>query len=337
MKTAAILGPREAGLADVPDPKPVEDLVLVKVHVAPMCTEYKTFIEGKPGDCHGHEAAGEVAALAQPGRVDAGQRVVVMPQYPCGRCALCLQGEYIHCQHNRDIAKRTGSKAGTATMAQYLLKPDWLLIPIPGGVSYEHASMACCALGPSFGACERMRVGAMDTLLVTGLGPVGLGAVVNGRHRGARVIGIESNPYRAKLARELGAEVLDPGAKDLAEQLRARTDGRGADAAIDCAGVPSAQLLCLEALRRRGQLCFVAQSGELTVPVSKLILQKGLSLHGQWHYNLGDAPKLMRMIQDCGAALDKLITHTFPMSKIQEAWEVQASGQCGKVLLKPWS
>src|SRR5262249_8773902 len=98
MLVAAMLPDRQAALAEKPGPTPAGDFVLVKVLVTPMCTEYKAFSAGRTGDAFGHEAAGEVAAVAQPGRVREGDRVVVMPQYPCGRCPLCLHGEYIHCR-----------------------------------------------------------------------------------------------------------------------------------------------------------------------------------------------------------------------------------------------
>jgi L-iditol 2-dehydrogenase len=138
------------------------------------------------GHPFGHEAAGEVVEVAQKGAVRVGDRVVVMPQYPCGRCALCLRGEYIHCQSGLKTKELLGSEWGTDTYAQFVVKQDWLLVPIPDGMSYEHASMACCGFGPTFGGMELMAVDAFDTVLVTGLGPVGLGAVVNARHRGAR-------------------------------------------------------------------------------------------------------------------------------------------------------
>ncbi len=211
MQKAAIFGPRQAGLVEAPMPEAKENWALVKIHSAPMCTEYKAFVDGRVSSAHGHEAAGEVVDVAQPGRVKVGDRVVVMPQYPCGTCDLCLAGDYIFCEQTVDFAAFTGGEEGRATMAQFLLKPDWLLVPIPDDVSYDHASLACCGLGASFGAYQRLGTGAFDTVLVTGLGPVGLGAVVNGRYRGARVIGVESNPWRAQRALELGAEVvIDP-------------------------------------------------------------------------------------------------------------------------------
>ncbi len=179
MRKAVITGERQAGVVDAPDPQPVGNWAVVKVHAAPMCTEYKSYLQGDPVDFLGHEAAGEVVAVAQPGRVDVGDRVVVMPQAGCGVCALCLAGDFIHCEQSAEISRQiytTGE--GRATYAQYLLKPDWLLPKIPDGVSYEHASLACCGLGPSFGAMKAMGVNAFDTILITGAGPVGLGAIV---------------------------------------------------------------------------------------------------------------------------------------------------------------
>src|SRR5438067_5551328 len=88
MKKAVVLGSRKAELVEVPDPRPKEDWVVVKVHAAPMCAEYKAFVGSTAVDRLGHEAAGEVVAVAQPGRVKEGDRVVVMPLYACGKCAL---------------------------------------------------------------------------------------------------------------------------------------------------------------------------------------------------------------------------------------------------------
>lgn len=241
MKKVVITGVRQAELVEVPDPRPVADWALVNVTIAPMCTEYKIFQAGRPNAYLGHEAAGVVQEVAQPGKVKPGDRVVVMPLYACGKCPLCLAGDYIHCEHAPDFAAFTGGTEGRATYAQYLLKPDWLLLPIPDDVSDELGSLACCGLGPTFGACQRMAVDAFDTVLITGLGPVGLGGVINARYRGARVIAVESVPYRVEKALALGAEVvLDPRDEGTLARLRELTGGRGVDKAIDCSGVVAA-------------------------------------------------------------------------------------------------
>jgi len=337
MKVIKLLEGGQVQHLEVKDPISSGDFVVVKIHVAPMCTEYKSYLAQKPAESLGHEAAGEVVDVAQPGRVSIGDRVVVMPTYPCGACPYCLGGDYIHCQHNLDMHRITGNETGSATYAQYVVKQDWLLLPIPEGMSYEHASMACCGLGPTFGAMEAMRVGCMDTVLISGLGPVGLGGVINASYRGGRVMGLEPNPYRRDLALRLGAEmVMDPQEKDSFTRLMDATERKGVDKAVDCSGNPSGQRWMIDAMKRRGHACFVGEGGEFTVRVSDDLIRKGLTVQGIWHYNLKFAFRMMRLIQEVPGLLDRMITHTFPMSRVQDAFELQGTGLCGKILLNPW-
>lgn len=328
MKKAAIVGEKKAALVDASIPTIQNDQVLVKVHVAPMCSEYKGFLNGNGGECLGHEAVGEVVEVAQPGPHQVGDRVVLMPLDGCGKCPLCLAGDYIHCLDN---------PMTDCTMAQYIAKPAFLLKKIPDGVSYEKASLACCGLGPTFGAMQAMDVGVFDTVLVTGLGPVGIGAIVNARYRGAKVIAVESNAFRSKLARELGAaDVIDPRDPDVLAKIRALCDKDGPDYAIDCSGAVPAHRLCIDAVRRKGTVAFVGEShAETPITISNDMIRKGLRLMGSWHYNLNDFPKIMKVISE-SPLVEKMITHTFPMSSIQEAFEISAEQNSAKILLKPW-
>ena len=116
------------------------------------------------------------------------------------------------------------------------------------------------------------------------------------------------------------------------------TKGRGVDAAIDCSGVVDAHRLCIDATRRRGKVAFVGEShADTPLRISPDMIRKGLTLVGSWHYNLADTPKMMRMIADMGDTLGSLISHTFPLDQVQQAWETQVSGNCAKVILKPWA
>ena len=338
MKKVAVLGERQAAIVEAADPAPVENWVVVKVHAAPMCAEYKAFVAGNRDALLGHEAAGEVVAVAQPGRVRAGDRVVAMPLYGCGQCALCAGGDYIHCQQQPDFAAVTGQTEGRSTMGQYILKQDWLLLPIPDGVSYERASLACCALGPSCGAMRLMDVSAFDTILITGLGPVGLGAIVNARFRGTRVIAVESVPWRVERARAMGAAaVVDPRDEDALPRILLLTGGRGADCALECSGSVHAERLCVDATRRKGKVAFVGEcQDDLKLRISPDLIRKGLTLIGSWHYNLNDFPKIMQVIQE-SPLIDQLISHTIPMNEIQAAFELSASHATAKIVLQPWS
>ena len=335
MKRIAITGVKQTTLLDVPIPQPRQDWVLVKVHAIPLCTEYKNWLNGS--EYHGHEAAGEVVMVAQPGKVNVGDRVVVMAGAPCGKCTLCISGEYIHCQHMHDPAEFTGVAYGGDTHVQYLLKQDWLLVPIPDDISYTRAALACCGLGPTFGALENMNVSATDTVLITGGGAVGLGGVVNAKFRGARTILVEQVPYRQQKARELGADlVLSPHDPDIRTKIMAYTNMRGVDACLETSGNVVAQRLCIDMVRRRGKISLIGECGnDLAIQASNDFIRKGISLMGQWHYNLNGAHKLMQIIRDSPVA-EQLITHVFPINEIQQALATCASQECGKVMILPW-
>ena len=337
MKKAAITGVKKAGIVECAKPEPVGNWALVKVTVAPMCTEYKGFAGGGKGSALGHEAAGEVVAVAQPCGVQPGDRVVVMPLQPCGQCDLCMAGDYIHCRKQLAYGAATGGQEPTGTMTQYLIKPDWLLPKIPDDISITHGSMACCGLGPTFGAMQRMAVDAFDTVLVTGLGPVGLGAVINARHRGATVIAVDGSEYRKNLALELGAAaVFSPDSPGVLDAIRDAAGKGGPAKALDCSGAAEAQRLCIDACRRRGDVAIVGEGGPFEVKASDDFIRKGLTLHGCWHYNYGDIPRIFDVIRANTDRLDKQITHAFGLNDIQKAFELQLTGQCGKVLLLPW-
>ena len=335
MKVATITGRRSAAVVDRPEPHAAGNIVKVQVLVAPTCTEWRHYRDGEAKDTLGHEAAGVVVDAAGSSCVREGDRIVVMPQHGCGRCALCQAGDHIHCRDQRDVHAETGSETGTATYGQFVIKPDWLLLPVPDDVSLVQASLACCALGPTFGAMERMQVDALDTVLVSGCGPVGLGALVNAAVRNARAIALEPHPYRAELAQALGAfAVIDPTAADPLEQVLELTGGHGAGASIESSGVSSAAPLLVEATRARGRIAFNSWSG--TVEVKDLV-GRGLELYGCWHWNhQRDGERMLETIRRAGPLLDRLITHRFPLDDVAAAWELQLTGECGKVLLFPW-
>lgn len=346
MQVIEINGKERCRLVEKPRPKAKDDFVVVKVMSAPLCTEYSDYADGcervefKRGDedpsCLGHEAAGEVVEVARPGRVEVGDRVAVMPGFWCGKCRYCLSGEYIHCENPVDVHGHCGCEAGAAAYAEYCLKQDWLLLPIPDEMSYDHAAMACCGLGPAWNAMKTMQVTGADTVLISGLGPVGLGCVINAVYRGARVICVARNKYRSDLALQLGAEVvLNPEAGDVAARIKELTDGIGASCSAETTGQTSYMDILMKGTRRKGHFAFIGESGDYTIQVSDGMIRNGLTLHGIWHWNMGDAPDMLKMISEVGDSLDKMITHHFPLSRIEDAWKLQMTGQCGKVIVHP--
>jgi threonine dehydrogenase-like Zn-dependent dehydrogenase len=218
-----------------------------------------------------------------------------------------------------------------------VVKPSRRLLPIPEGVSYAHATMAIDGIGASFGGLRAIGVDALDTVLVTGLGPVGLGGVVNARFQHARVFGVEPVAWRRERALEMGAErVFDPRDENVLEEIMALTNGRGVDRALDCSGTVEGERLCIDAARRRGRVAFVGECRQdLCLRIGPDMLTKGLLLAGAWCFNTGDYPRIMQIIRE-SPLMDLLVSHVMPMSRIQDALELLVTGQCAKVVLKPW-
>lgn len=334
MKAAAITGAGRVEIVQRERPRARGDLVVVRILVAPMCTEFKDRRAGNVSDTLGHEAAGVVVDVGDSARVAVGDRVVVMPQFGCGRCWLCTSGEHIYCPHQRDVLAESRSSYGTATYAQYVLKPDWLLLPVPDDVSLRHAALTCCGLGPSFTAHTRMHTTAMDTVLVSGCGPVGLGAIVHAIARGANVFALETQDYRAELARKLGAaDVLDPRDGSTVETLKRLCGGEGPDAAIETSGPPGAASLAARALRVHGRLSIVAWGQDVLLPP---LVPLGLDVFGCWHWNHQRyAVQMWRTVRTARTALDTMVTGEFTLDEVSAAMDLQDTGKCGKLFLLP--
>ena len=112
------------------------------------------------------------------------------------------------------------------------------------------------------------------------------------------------------------------------------TDGRGVPKSVECSSVDMAPDFLVKAAARRGQIATPGWGGPMN---AKEINAKGLTVHGCWHWNhQRDTRAMMGTIRGAKSLLDKLITHTFPFSKVQEAMETRAGNQCGKIILHPW-
>lgn len=334
MKACTLAPGGEVAMVNRPEPRAAGNIVKVQIEITPICTEFKERRAGARNDVLGHEAAGVVVDPADSQLVRAGDRVIVMPGNACGTCRVCAMGEHIYCRRPRDVLAETGSAYGTATYAEYLIKPDWLLLPVPANISLRHAALACCALGPGLNAVRRLRVTEHDTVLVSGCGPVGLGAIVHSVARGARVIAVEPNEYRARLALQLGAvSRADPADPAFTSTVRELTDGCGASCAIETSGTPSAPSLMLSALWPLGRMALLAWDAQVQLPP---LVAHGVAIYACWHWNHHrDSAGMWAVIRESQTILDAMITHEFELEKAAKAMDLQDTGRCGKVLLYP--
>ncbi len=260
MLAAVLYGKEELRIEPVAIPPLAEGDILVRVRVALTCgTDVKVFRRGYharmivPPAVFGHELAGDVVEVG-PGveRFRVGQRVVAANSAPCLRCYYCRRGVQNLCD---DLLFNNGA------YAEYIRIPARIVelntYEIPPHISYHDAALveplACVLRG-----VEETGMQAGDHVAVVGLGPIGLMFVRLAKNLGARVIAIGRRVSQLERAAAMGADELISAAQvpDPVRAVRALTQGRGADVAIEAVGKPETWELVVQMVRRGGVVNF---------------------------------------------------------------------------------
>jgi threonine dehydrogenase-like Zn-dependent dehydrogenase len=170
-------------------------------------------------------------------------------------------------------------------------------------------------------------------VLVVGLGPVGLGAVMLAASSGAEVIGVDLVPERLDLGREAGATHVLLGDEGAAERVMELTGGHGVEVGLDCSGSGLGRVLCLEAARTWGRVVFLGEGKTVEFEPSPLLLHKQLTLHGSWVCGINEMGNLLEHLARKGIHPDRTVSHTFPLSETGRAYEAFDAGKTGKVVI----
>jgi len=178
-------------------------------------------------------------------------------------------------------------------------------------------------------------VSGSDNVLVVGLGPVGMMAMMLAKGRGAkRVIGVDMLPERLATAKQLG--VMDNGFLATTENLPARiaelTHG-GADVALDCSGNAAGRLLALQSTADWGRVVYIGETGKVEFEVSADLMHHQRRIIGSWVTSLFHMEKCARDLTDWKLWPHSAITHRFSLAQAGEAYALMASGKCGKVVI----
>ena len=343
MTGVVLPGDRRLEFREVPVPVPGHGQVLVRMKASSLCgsdlraiyrpTDQGSGPEAYRGVIAGHEPSGIVEQVGSGvTRFRPGDRVVVYHIAGCGLCPDCQGGWQISCSSPDRAAYGWQRDGGHA---DFLLAEERTLVALPDQLSYLDGAMVACGLGTAYAACLRAAVSGRDTVLVTGLGPVGLAAAMLCQAMGARVVGTDSLPERLALAEQLQVVecAVASDATDLHAQLREATQRRGFEVAIDCSGNAEARRLCLELAREWGRAVYVGEGGTVAFAPSPLLIHKQLTLHGSWVCSVPQMIDLVERLVRWGLHPDRLVTHRFRLDQAREAYEVFDGGQTGKVAI----
>jgi len=342
MRGVLLPGGRRVDWTDVPIPEPGPRQVLVQVRASSICGSdiraiYRehlgTGAEAYQDVIAGHEPAGTVVAIG-PGcrRIAVGDRVAVYHIAGCGVCEECRRGYMIGC-HDPSRAAYGWQRDGGH--APYLLAEEVTCLVIPEPLTFVDGACVACGFGTAYEALLRLDVSGRDRLLVTGLGPVGLATAMLARGLGVRtVVGTDISRERRALATSLGlVDAAIPADEDDALGMAREALDGGADASLDASGSAAGRRLALEGLLDWGRCAFVGEGGDVSFPVSPLLIHRQVTLYGSWVTSLGHMAELLDRLVRWGLHPERTVTDRFPLERADEAYALADAGASGKVCI----
>ncbi|MET7916652.1 alcohol dehydrogenase catalytic domain-containing protein [Streptomyces avermitilis] len=331
MKALVFHGSGESAWEDVADPG-LQDAgdVIVRVDAVTLCGTDLHILKGdvpevRPGTVLGHEAVGEIVETGGDVRtVRPGDRVLVSCITACGRCRFCREAAYGQCRGGG------GWILGhliDGTQAEYVRVPhaDLSVYSLPGAMDSKDAVLLTGIFPTAYEVgVLNGQVRPADTVVVVGAGPVGLAAVATSRlYTPEKIIAVDLAPARLDAAKRLGADAVAVAGEE-AESLAADlTEGLGADVVIEAVGVPETFEMCTRVVRPGGHVANVGVHGK----------PAALHLEDLWIKNVTittglvdthSTPTLLRMMAAGRLPAASMVTHTFPLDGMEEAYDVFA-------------
>jgi (R,R)-butanediol dehydrogenase / meso-butanediol dehydrogenase / diacetyl reductase len=258
--------------------------------------------------------------------------VVVEPLRVCGQCRACRMGADYICYQLKVLGVDV-----PGGMQEYWTVPTARLIKVPDTLSDDHAALME-PLAIATHDVTRAQVRADDAVVVFGGGPIGCLIALVARHRGARVLVLEVNPFRIDLLKGFGLEVFrpDPGAagRDVVRTVEDWTGGDGADVAFEVTGNAAAVRLMTEVVRVWGAISVVAIHAEPMLVNLYPMFARELTMHGSRLYARSDWEEAIRLASTGAVPVGPLVSRRIPLEDLQKGMEeALAGGPVMKVLV----
>jgi len=332
MKAAVLHGPRTLRVEDAPAPGVAPGEALVRVAVAGLCgTDYSIF-SGERGVAYprvmGHEFVGRVEAVGSDVAAPrVGDRVAIEPNYSCGVCPLCREGNRNLCLSRTAIGIDVDG-----CFAELVRVPARCCWPAPPGVADEDL-MVTEPLAVVVRAAARGHVRSGETAAVVGAGTLGLLAVQVLKARGARVLAVSRSTRRFGLARELGADATHTVADGVLADVARDFSGReGVDCVVETAGTADAVTEALELVRPGGRVVLTGLPHEPTPTRFFSVVRREIAILGSMIYQ-DEFAEAMRLVAAGQVRTRPLITHHFALDEIERAFAAHREPASIKVAL----
>ncbi len=287
--------------------------------------------EGYQNVVCGHEPAGQIVQCG-PGmkRFKEGDRVILYHISGCGVCNDCRRGYMISCTSEHRAAYGWQRNGG---MAEYILAEEKDLILLPDELSYTDGAQVACGFGTVYEGLEKIGVCGNDTVLVIGLGPVGLATCMLAKAMGAqKIIGVDILEDRIQLAKDLHlADCFFTSDESALTKILETTNGHGCERTVDTSGNKHGRQLAIRGTRKWGKCVFIGEGGTVEFNPSPDIIHDQISIYGSWVTSTWKMEELVERIVRWRIHPENLVTHRFTIDQCSEAFSLMASGKCGKV------
>jgi L-iditol 2-dehydrogenase len=347
MRAAVYRGKGRVVVEDVPVPQISAGEVLIRVAACGICgTDIKKIEHGfvAAPQIFGHEVAGTVVAVGTGvTKWKPGDRVMSFHHIPCGECFYCQRRLYSQCAVYKKAGLTAGFDPNGGGFAQYVRAMPWVaqqgMLAIPNEISFEEATFIE-PVNTCVKAVEKARVSAGETVLIMGQGPIGLLLMMLSKLAGAAVIGSDPMPERRAKSLSLGADLaLDPRNGRLADEIRSRTEGRGADAVLVAVPLPAALPAALEIARPGGRVLLFAQNDpkmRIEFPAAAVGVEEKEIL-GSYSAAVDRQEEAARLIFSRQLPVRQLVSHRFSLEEMNRALALAAhpEGDSLKVVIQP--
>jgi 2-desacetyl-2-hydroxyethyl bacteriochlorophyllide A dehydrogenase len=332
MNAAVLHAPRSLSVDTTPAPRPAPGDAVVRVRAAGLCgTDYRIWT-GERAVAYprvmGHEFVGHIEALGEGvTQLAPGDRVVIEPNYSCGHCPLCREGNRNLCFARTAIG--IDVDGGFAELVSVPARCCW---KIPDGVDDFHA-LLIEPLAVVVRAVGRAEPGPGKTAAVVGAGSLGLLALQVLRARGVRALVVARTPTRLPMASELGADEVHVAANEPLERVARRFSGReGVDMVVETAGTPAAVTSSLELVRPGGRVVLTGLPHDPTPVAFFSVVRREVTILGSMIYQdeFGEA---LRLVASGQVRTTPLLTHRFPLARIADAFVAHRDPAAVKVAL----
>ena len=341
-KAAYLPGNSTVEIKEVEFPQPGHGEVLLKMKSSTICGSdiraiYREHL-GKGPEAYqnkicGHEPSGQIIACG-PGmkRFKKNDRVVVYHISGCGCCNDCRRGYMISCTSPSRAAYGWQRDGG---MAEYMIAEEKDLVLLPDSLTYTDGAQIACGFGTVYEGLEKIGINGNDAVLVTGLGPVGLAALMLAKAMGAqKLIGVDTVVERCQIAMDLGlADEVFVSGPDTLDKVMAATNGKGFEKTVDCSGNTLARQVCIRATRQWGKMVMIGEGGTVEFNPSPDIIHGQKTIYGSWVTSIWRMEELVERIERWGIHPEDLVTHRFKLDDAAEAFSLMAEGKCGKVAI----